>query len=88
MAAVLTDQVRPLDGMRTLQARFPHCVALEHRPSITRATEVATYAERVKHKSDPEIVAGFLEFVRNGVGQSDFERDLVAEVLARTEASA
>jgi exonuclease SbcD len=88
VAAVLTDQVRPMDGMRTLQARFPHCVALEHRPAITRATEVATYAERVKHKSDPEIVAGFLEFVRNGVGQSDFERDLVAEVLARPEASA
>jgi exonuclease SbcD len=83
VAAVLTDQVRPLDGMRTLQERFPHCVALEHRPAVTATTEVATYAERVKHKTDPEIVAGFLEFVRNGVGQSDFERDLVAEVLAQ-----
>jgi exonuclease SbcD len=82
VSAVLTDRVRPLDGMRTLQERFPHCVALEHRPAVTEATEVATYAQRVKHKSDPEIVAGFLEFVRNGVGQSDFERDLVAEVLA------
>jgi exonuclease SbcD len=88
VSAVLTDRVRPLDGMRTLQERFPHCVALEHRPVETQTTAVATYAERVKHKTDPEIVAGFLEFVRNGVGQSDFERDLVAEVLARAEASA
>jgi exonuclease SbcD len=88
VAAVLTDRVRPLDGMRTLQERFPHCVSLEHRPAVTETAEVATYAERVKHKTDPEIVAGFLEFVRNGVGQSDFERDLVAEVLARAEASA
>jgi exonuclease SbcD len=88
VSAVLTDRVRPLDGMRTLQERFPHCVALEHRPAVTQTAPVATYAERVKHKSDPEIVAGFLEFVRNGVGQSDFERDLVAEVLARTEAQA
>ncbi|MGY4857597.1 exonuclease SbcCD subunit D [Cryobacterium sp. AP23] len=82
VSAVLTDQVRPLDGMRTLQKRFRHCIELSHRPTVTAPTEVSTYTERVKHKSDPEIVAGFLEFVRNGVGLSDFERDLVAEVLA------
>ena len=84
VAAVLTDRVRPLDGMRTLQKRFPHCVALEHRPAVTEAAAGSTYSARVKHKSDPEIVAGFLEFVRNGVGFSDFERDLVAEVLGQT----
>ncbi|TFB98787.1 exonuclease SbcCD subunit D [Cryobacterium adonitolivorans] len=83
VAAVLTDRVRPLDGMRTLQKRFPHCVALEHRPAVTQATEESTYSDRVKHKSDPEIVAGFLEFVRNGVGLSAFERELVAEVLGQ-----
>jgi len=83
VAAVLTDRLRPLDGMRALQKRFGHCVALEHRPEVTQAAEVSTYAERVKHRSDPEIVAGFLEFVRNGVGQSDFERELVAEVLGQ-----
>ncbi|MEC5185115.1 exonuclease SbcD [Cryobacterium sp. MP_3.1] len=88
VAAVLTDRVRPLDGMRTLQKRFPHCVALEHRPTIAQATEESTYSDRVKHKSDPEIVAGFLEFVRNGVGLSAFERELVAEVLGdATEAT-
>lgn len=83
VAAVLTDQVRPLDGMRTLQQRFPHCVALEHRPAVTVAAGASSYTDRVAHKSDPEIVAGFLEFVRNGVGLSDFERDLVADVLGQ-----
>jgi len=83
VAAVLTDQVRPLDGMRTLQKRFPHCVALEHRPAITETAAESTYSDRVKHKSDPEIVAGFLEFVRNGVGLTAFERELVAEVLGQ-----
>ena len=83
VAAVLTDQVRPLDGMRILQKRFPHCVALEHRPAVTVPSGSSSYADRVAHKSDPEIVAGFLEFVRNGVGLSDFERALVAEVLGQ-----
>jgi len=83
VAAVLTDQVRPLDGMRILQKRFPHCVALEHRPAISISAGPSTYSDRVAHKSDPEIVAGFLEFVRNGVGLTDFERELVADVLGQ-----
>jgi len=79
--AILTDQVRPLDGMRKLQERFPHCVTLEHRPSITIETDAATYSERIRAKTDPEIVAGFLSFVRNGVGPTPFESGLIAEVL-------
>jgi exonuclease SbcD len=86
VSAVVTDRVRPLDGMRRLQKRFPHCVTLEHRPAVTAEADVATYRERVKDKSDHEIVAGFLEFVRNGVGLTEFERDLVAEVLTAQQA--
>ncbi|KGJ78360.1 hypothetical protein GY21_07010 [Cryobacterium roopkundense] len=82
--AILTDQVRPLDAMRTLHTRFPHCVALEHRPAITLEADGATYAERIREATgDPEIVAGFLSFVRNGVGPSEFETALVAELLAQ-----
>ncbi|WP_150306626.1 exonuclease SbcCD subunit D [Planctomonas psychrotolerans] len=80
--AVLTDRVRPLDGMRRLQERFPWCAALEHRPSVTAESNDTTYRERVRAKSDTEIVAGFLEHVRNGVGPSEYERDLIADVLA------
>lgn len=80
---ILTDQVRPLDGMRMVQTRFPHCVALEHRPTVTTEADGATYAERIRSAtSDPEIVAGFLSFVRNGVGPSEFETALIAELLA------
>ncbi|MDJ0339150.1 exonuclease SbcCD subunit D [Cryobacterium sp. PH31-O1] len=79
--AILTDQVRPLDAMRLLQTRFAHCVALEHRPTITLEADGSTYAERIRAaKSDAEIVAGFLSFVRNGVGPSEFESALIAEL--------
>jgi DNA repair protein SbcD/Mre11 len=87
VSAVLTDLVRPLDGMRTLQKRFPHCVALEHRPSVVADDSTTSYADRINRQSDPEIVAGFLQFVRNGVGQTDFERELVAELLGAAELS-
>ena len=80
--AILTDQVRPLDAMRALQARFAHAVALEHRPIMRVDPGDSSYAERIRAAtSDPEIVAGFLSFVRNGVGPTEFESALVAELL-------
>jgi exonuclease SbcD len=82
VSAILTDQVRPLDAMRALQKRFPHCVALDHRPAIVVDDRSTSYADRIKAQTDPDIVASFLELVRNGVGPSEFERGLVAEVLA------
>ncbi|MET4637341.1 exonuclease SbcCD subunit D [Mycetocola sp. 2940] len=85
LSVVLTDNVRPLDGMRRLQARFPHCVTLEHRPAVTAAAAGDSYAERVKGQSDLDIVAGFLSHVRNGVGPTDIEKAIVAEVLAEVE---
>ncbi|HEY9424823.1 MAG TPA: exonuclease SbcCD subunit D [Microterricola sp.] len=84
--AVLTDQSRPLDAMRTLQTRFRWCATLDHRPSIVAAASGASYADRIKAKSDGEIVGGFLEHVRNGVGASDAERALLAEVIALNDA--
>ncbi|TFD57186.1 exonuclease subunit SbcD [Cryobacterium suzukii] len=86
--AIITDQVRPLDAMRALHSRFAHAVALEHRPAITVEADGSTYAERIRAATgDPEIVAGFLAFVRNGVGPSEFERALVAELLAEQNAT-
>jgi exonuclease SbcD len=79
--AIVTDTVRPLDGMRQLQQRFPHCVALEYRPAVVHDAGSETYAERLVEKTDQQIVGGFVEFVRNGAGPSDFERRLVAETL-------
>ncbi|MCU1407146.1 MAG: exonuclease sbcCD subunit [Glaciihabitans sp.] len=81
ISAVLTDQVRPMDAMRRLQARFPFCVTLEHRPEFDGSSAPSTYTERVRAKSDHEIVAGFLEYVRNGAGPNDLEQRLIAEVI-------
>ncbi|MCU1545972.1 MAG: exonuclease sbcCD subunit [Homoserinimonas sp.] len=91
VCAVLTDQVRPLDGMRRIQQRFPHCVTLEYRPNERAENLGSSYADRVAGKTDHEIVADFLKHVRNGAGPSDFERDLIAEVIieqATAEATA
>jgi len=82
VSAVLTDRVRPLDAMRLLQQRFPHCATLEHRPAVRDETPQASYRQRIEAKSDDEIVAGFLELVRNGVGPTDYETALIAEVVA------
>ncbi|MDQ1513363.1 MAG: repair protein SbcD/Mre11 [Microbacteriaceae bacterium] len=80
--AVVTDRVRPTDGMRRLQRRFPSCVAFEWRPESVADPGRATYAERVRGRSDTEIVADFLALMRNGEGPSDFERRLVTDLLA------
>lgn len=82
VSAILTDQVRPLDGMRRLQKRFPFCATLEHKPTIVAEPTTTTYADRIKGAaSDHEIVAGFLEHVRNGVGPSEFERTHISTAI-------
>jgi exonuclease SbcD len=86
VSVVLTDQVRPIDGMRRIQARFPHAVALTHEPAIVAEQPSASYSERLHARSDSEVVAGFLEFVRNGVGPTDAESELIAEVIAEQTA--
>ncbi|GAB2459416.1 exonuclease SbcD [Conyzicola lurida] len=87
VAAVITDQVRPMDAMRRLQDRFPHCATLEFRPSVTAETSAATYGERIAGRSDTEIVADFLTHVRNGVGPTEYETALVASVLTEQQVS-
>lgn len=86
VSATLTDQARPLDGMRRLQQRFPYCATLEHRPIVV-ATTSESYGDRIKSKTDGEIVAGFLDFVRNGVGPNDFEKEQISEIIAELGAT-
>jgi exonuclease SbcD len=86
VSVVLTDQARPIDGMRRIQSRFPYAVALTHQPTIVAEHLSASYSERLHARSDGEVVAGFLEFVRNGVGPSDEESELIVEILAEQAA--
>lgn len=80
--ATLTDPVRPLDAMRRLRDRFPHCAQLEYRPSRLADADQRSYTQRVTDKSDPEIVAEFLSHVRNGAGPDPEERRIIAAALA------
>ncbi|NYD65541.1 exonuclease SbcCD subunit D [Agromyces atrinae] len=81
VSAILTDTSRPIDAMRKLQTRFPWCATLDHRPAETSGDGASNYAERVKAKSDPEIIAGFLEHVRGGDGPTPEEERLIADVI-------
>lgn len=86
VAAILTDRVRPMDAMRRLQDRFPYAATLEYRPDVVAEAGSATYRERVEKKTDDQIVAGFLELVRNGVGPSEFESALIHDVITEQAA--
>jgi exonuclease SbcD len=83
VSAILTDDTRPVDAMRKLQRRFPHCANLEHRPAKLHNDGAAGYRERVRRgRPDAELFASFLSFVRNGEGPSEAEAALIAELVA------
>ncbi|MGY3126663.1 exonuclease SbcD [Agrococcus sp. UYP33] len=83
--AVLTDAAMPLDAMRRLQQRWPHCAQVEWA-GASGGADAAGVRERLQRRSDAEVVEGFLEHVR-GEGPSDAERALVADGLARVAAA-
>jgi len=87
VSAVLTDAVRPVDAMRRLQARFPWCAQVEHRPETTVTDGAESYAARVQGKSDDEVLVAFLKHVRNGIGPTEAEVKLFKEVVAEHAAA-
>lgn len=87
VSAVLTDAVRPLDAMASLQARFAGCATLEHRPPHA-AAEPRAYAERIRGRSDVDVVDDFLAHVRGGHGATATERALTLDALAAVDAEA
>ncbi|WP_106849597.1 exonuclease SbcCD subunit D [Blastococcus sp. Marseille-P5729] len=79
ISAVLTDPVYPLEAMRRLRERFANCVRLELRPDSVPGQAPASYAERVRGKSDEELTAGFIAEMRGGVEASELESELIRE---------
>lgn len=63
VSAVLTDSVRPVDAMRTLRARFPYAIHLEWKRPADRSGP--RYRDRVKGRSDSEIMASFVTDMRS-----------------------
>ncbi|MBK0418981.1 exonuclease SbcCD subunit D [Leucobacter sp. CSA1] len=80
--ATLTDCVRPIDAMRRLKERFPHCARIEFAPIGGAEGPRRSYASRVAGRGDDEVIGEFLAHVRSGEGPDDAERELLAEVLA------
>ncbi|MFE1644046.1 exonuclease SbcCD subunit D [Microbacterium sp. P01] len=84
-----TDTAAQPDPMRRLQARFPHCAIVAHSPAVLHTREGATYADRVREAHDDvQLIDGFLAHVRNGVGATVAERDLIRAIVDESVATA
>jgi exonuclease SbcD len=79
----LTDAARPVDPMRRLQARFPHCVHLEWT-GAGAAGDGRSYQERLRGRSALEVAGEFVAHVR-GVPASAAERELLSRALAAAD---
>jgi len=77
----LTDPVRPVDPMRQLQGRFPHCVHLEWAGGGGTASTAGSYSERLSGRSDQQVVREFVDHVR-GVPANAAELGLLGQALA------
>jgi exonuclease SbcD len=89
VSARLTDPARPVDPMRQLRTRFPHCVHLEWTGSGA-TDDGRSYRERLRGRADLEVAGEFVQHVR-GTEASAAERDLLGRALAaalREEVSA
>jgi exonuclease SbcD len=80
VSARLTDPIRPTDPMRRLQTRFPHCVHLEWTGTGV-APDARSYQERLRGRSDLDVVGEFVRHVRS-VPATPAERDLLGRALA------
>jgi exonuclease SbcD len=79
VSARLTDPVRPVDAMRQLQTRFPHCVHLEWAGAAAEG-DGRSYRERLRGRGDLDVAAEFVAHVR-GVAATDPERVLLSRAL-------
>jgi DNA repair protein SbcD/Mre11 len=80
VSAQLTDPVRPVDPMRQLQRRYPHCVHLEWA-GVGAGTDGRSYTERLTGRSDLEVAGEFVAHVR-GAEATPAERGLLGRALA------
>ncbi|MEU5212874.1 exonuclease SbcCD subunit D [Streptomyces sp. NPDC020742] len=64
--ATLTDAVRPQEPMARLSGRFPHLLSLVFDPDEGPARASASYAQRLRGRSDQEIAEDFVAHVRSG----------------------
>ncbi|EMF01685.1 exonuclease SbcCD subunit D [Streptomyces mobaraensis NBRC 13819 = DSM 40847] len=78
--ATLTDPVRPKDPMTRLAARFPHVLSLVLDPDRAPEDPLASYALRLRGRTDRQIAEDFVAHVR-GEGPDAAERALLTDAL-------
>jgi exonuclease SbcD len=79
--ATLTDAVRPAEPMARLAERFPHTLSLVFEPQRTGEDTLASYAQRLRGRSDHQIAEDFVAHVRGGTGPDDHERTVLRGVF-------
>ncbi|MEU7388578.1 exonuclease SbcCD subunit D [Streptomyces tanashiensis] len=72
--AALTDPVRPAEPMARLTERFPHTLNLVFDPERTGDDPGASYAQRLRDRSDQQIAEDFVAHVRGGAALDGDER--------------
>jgi exonuclease SbcD len=89
--ATLTDPFRPHEPMAALAERFPHILALAFEPDRDTDDPLASYAQRLRGRTDQQIAEDFVAHVR-GATPDEAERgvlraafDAVRADAARTE---
>ncbi|MFE1233810.1 exonuclease SbcCD subunit D [Streptomyces sp. NPDC058745] len=75
--ATLTDPVRPAEPMARLAERFPHTLSLVFEPERTGSDDGASYAQRLRDRSDQQIAEDFVAHVRGGAGPDGEERTVL-----------
>ncbi|MFB7369939.1 exonuclease SbcCD subunit D [Streptomyces sp. NPDC056222] len=75
--ATLTDPVRPAEPMARLTERFPHTLNLVFEPERTEGDPFASYAQRLRDRSDQQIAEDFVAHVRGGAGPDGAERSVL-----------
>ncbi|MEU9860304.1 exonuclease SbcCD subunit D [Streptomyces sp. NPDC047971] len=75
--ATLTDPVRPPEPMARLAERFPHTVSLLFEPERVEGDPLASYAQRLRDRSDQQIAEDFVAHVRGGAGPDGAERTVL-----------
>lgn len=72
--ATLTDATRPAEPMARLTERFPHTLSLVFAPERPDDEPLASYARRLRDRSDQQIAEDFVAHVRGGAGPDEPER--------------
>ncbi|CDR04501.1 exonuclease SbcCD subunit D [Streptomyces iranensis] len=86
--ATLTDAVRPHEPMARLARRFPHVLTLVFDPERPPEDPLASYAQRLRGRSDRQIAEDFVAHVRGGRGPDETERALLGDALEAVRSEA